>query len=324
VSIFELAENSWGSEPKLDVDALRRCFGQYATGVTVMTASVEGEPVAMTANSFSSVSLDPPLVSWSIKRVSQSFSKFRIAEDFAVNILADSQVDVSRNFGRSAGDKFKGIGWKRGLNGLPLLDGAAAHIQCRVANQFDGGDHLILLGRVMAFEHFDRKLLLFAQGRYAVAQDHPAIESSVDTTSTRGPSDSFIAGLMYRAYGALAERMEEVQRKQGFTPAEARILGAVATFSGYTTSELMPELYLGESAAKSAFASLRASGVISIDAKERIAFTELGNAKLALLLDALRRQQDQLLGGLPDEDIEAARRVFRQMIEMSRRQSARI
>jgi len=318
----ELTDRS-SSGPELDTEALRRCFGQYATGVTVMTASVDGEPVAMTANSFTSVSLEPPLVSWSIKRTSQSYPKFRIADGFAVNILAEDQVDVSRNFGRSAGDKFTGMAWRRGVNGLPIIDGAAAHFQCRVVGQYDGGDHLIILGRVLAFERFDRKVLLFAQGRYAVARDHPAMQPSVAAAVARGPSEDFIAGLMYRAYGGLAERMEEVQREQGFTPTEARILGAVATFSDYTIRQLMPELYLGEAATQTAFASLQASGVLSIDAAGKVAFTQLGVAKLDDLLDALRRQQDELLDGLPDGDVEAARRLFRQVIERSRRLSAK-
>lgn len=302
----------------IDVDALRRCLGQYATGVTVVTSQVGGCPIAMTANSFTSVSLDPPLVSWSVKRSSQSYPKFAVASGFVVNILAEDQVDISRNFGRSAGDKFAGIAWRPGLEGMPLLEGVAALFECEVVDRLDGGDHLIIIGRVARFERHERSVLLFAQGRYAVARDHPAMQPAMESSVARGPTEDFIAGLMYRAYGALAQQMEAVQREQGYTPAEARIMGAVATFPARTVAELLPELYLGEAATETAVARLVELEIVGIDADGRLSMTLVGTSRLGELLAALGRQQADVLEGLPQGDIDAARRLMRHVIRRSK------
>src|SRR6516162_1677302 len=104
-------------DPKADGAAFRRSLGQFGTGVTVITASADGKRVGMTANSFSSVSLEPPLVLWSAKRTSQSFPIFEAASHFAVNVLSSNQMAVSKHFGRPGDDKFKDLPWRSGIGG---------------------------------------------------------------------------------------------------------------------------------------------------------------------------------------------------------------
>jgi 4-hydroxyphenylacetate 3-hydroxylase, reductase component len=166
-------EAAYDVDPATEPDAFRRCLGQFATGVTVVTANVQGELVGLTVNSFASVSLDPPLILWSIGTSSTSYSKFAVAERFTVNVLADDQIALSRHFGRSGPDKFNGIPWCKGSNGAPVLDGVAAFFECGRQSEHRAGDHLILIGRVLRAVHFDRSTLLFAQGRYRIAADHP-------------------------------------------------------------------------------------------------------------------------------------------------------
>ena len=154
----------------LDALALRRAFGSFGTGVTVVsTLDAGGRLVGVTANSFSSVSLDPPLVLWSLNRRSPSLAAFDACGRFVVNVLALEQVAVSRRFAGplpDQGDKFDGMPFRRGVAGLPLLDGCAASFECRTEQRVEAGDHIVFIGRVEAFQHHRRAGLLYVPGHY--------------------------------------------------------------------------------------------------------------------------------------------------------------
>lgn len=160
----------------LDEKDLRRVLGQFATGVTVVTArSKDGAPVGTTVNSFTSVSLKPPLVLWCLAHSSQNLAVFRKTTHFAVNILSASQHELSRRFAVPAPDKFDGIDYKDGRAGVPLLEGVIAHIVCRKVQRLPGGDHDIFLGKVEEFRRYDGKPLVFHSGRYHIVTHHPEI-----------------------------------------------------------------------------------------------------------------------------------------------------
>lgn len=306
-------------QPLDDLAAYRRCLSQFATGVTVVTArTTEGQLVAMTANSFSSVSLDPPLVSWSVKRTSQSFAAFETAPSFAINILASDQIELSRHFGKSGDDKFDGVEWSPGIDGVPLLTGAAAAIECRCAQHHDGGDHLIMLGSVQRFSLCEREVLLFVQGRYGVARDHPARAARIPHLAAdqgnAGPINELMPGLLYRAYGALSTDIEKVQRAEGFTHAEGRILGAIATYPGRTLESLLPELYLATSVAEDGVVKLAAEDLVNIDAGDAMALTEEGQRRLKKLIDATIEQEAEKLEGITPQELDTTRRVLRHLI----------
>jgi flavin reductase (DIM6/NTAB) family NADH-FMN oxidoreductase RutF len=128
-------------------DPLRAVFGQYATGVCVVTAiSADGSPAGMTINSLTSVSLDPPLVLWCLQRSSARFSVFAGAGWFGVSILAAHQEHLARRFAARHPSPFRGLAWSPGRHGVPLLPGTLAHLVCRAVQQADGGDHLIIIG----------------------------------------------------------------------------------------------------------------------------------------------------------------------------------
>jgi 3-hydroxy-9,10-secoandrosta-1,3,5(10)-triene-9,17-dione monooxygenase reductase component len=146
---------------------LRRALGSFATGVTVVTAQGKAGDVGVTANSFSSVSLEPPMVLWSLKKSSASLGAFTESGAFAVHVLAAHQQPFSDRFARRAADKFEGLAIKRGFGGAPLLEDCAARFQCRLAFQYDGGDHEILVGEIVEFEHSDHPPLVFHGGRYS-------------------------------------------------------------------------------------------------------------------------------------------------------------
>ncbi|WP_233873618.1 flavin reductase family protein [Paraburkholderia adhaesiva] len=156
-----------GGNPVEDTRAFRRCLGQYPTGVTVVTARHEGELVGMTVNSFASVSLDPPLILWSIRRESRSVEAFTGAQHFVVNVLADDQVPVSQWFATAHPERFELAPWSEGVGGAPLLDGAVVQLECERVAVHEAGDHLILIGEVKQYAHFDGKPLAFSNGGYA-------------------------------------------------------------------------------------------------------------------------------------------------------------
>lgn len=162
-------------EPHADARAFRRCLGQFATGVAVMTAQHDGQLAGIVVNSFASLSLDPPLILWSIRRESASLPLFCQAGRFAVNVLSADQLAVSNRFAAARNDKFSGIAWTPGRHGAPLLAGCLAHLECLIEQTLDGGDHLLIVGRVKRYARFGGEPLLFAQGHYAVAQEHPAL-----------------------------------------------------------------------------------------------------------------------------------------------------
>jgi flavin reductase (DIM6/NTAB) family NADH-FMN oxidoreductase RutF len=152
---------------QVDPRDFRNALGTYPTGVTIITSvAADGKPYGLTCNSFTSVSLNPPLVLWSLGMFSQALSVFQNASHFAVNVLGASQQALASKFAKSSEDKFAGVEWKAGLGGAPLLADSVANFQCRAANRYYGGDHVIFLGAVEAYSYNRREPLLFARGGY--------------------------------------------------------------------------------------------------------------------------------------------------------------
>jgi flavin reductase (DIM6/NTAB) family NADH-FMN oxidoreductase RutF len=146
----------------------RQLLGRFATGVTIITLSgPEGQPQGMTASSLASVSLHPPLVSVCIDHTAELHDTILEAREFVVNILASHQEALSRRFADRHEDRFEGVGYHRTAEGLVLLDGALAHIECQRHAVYPGGDHSIVLGRVIGGSSSDGHPLLYYRGGYA-------------------------------------------------------------------------------------------------------------------------------------------------------------
>ena len=133
----------------IDPRDFRNALGTYATGVTIITASAQdGKPYGLTCNSFASVSLNPPLVLWSLVLYSTSLNVFQNASHFAVNVLGASQQALANKFAKSSDDKFVGVDWIPGLGNAPILVESVANFQCRAVNRYYGGDHVISRDRL--------------------------------------------------------------------------------------------------------------------------------------------------------------------------------
>lgn len=155
------------SSNEIDLGEFRRALGCFATGVAVVTAlDPNGEKIGITVNSFNSVSLDPPLVLWSVGEESLSYPAFVAAEHFAVNVLATHQHDVCSRFASKGADKFDGLECTSGVAGIPLLPEYSAVFECRTEHCYDGGDHKIMVGRVLRFEDRKTDPLIFYRGHF--------------------------------------------------------------------------------------------------------------------------------------------------------------
>ena len=163
-----LIEGNAGIDP-CGSDEARRHFrntlGHFATGVTCMTTlSPTREPVGITVSSFNSLSLDPPLILWSIAASGASFPAFQVGDPFAVNVLSAEQEALAMRFAKAGGDKFGGVEVHNGLDGVPLIAGCVVYFECTVAARYPGGDHDIIVGRVRRIFNIGKTPLLFHGG----------------------------------------------------------------------------------------------------------------------------------------------------------------
>lgn len=169
-----MAEQANGGPPGTLTDpgdfaerGFRTALGRFGTGVVVVTARHEGQPVGLTCNSFTSVSLDPPLILFCPAKTSTTWPRIAAAGTFCVNVLAESQQQVCASFARTGVDKFAGIDIEpAGRVNAPRIAGALANLECQIASVQEAGDHLIVIGRVLALSHEEGAPLMFYGGTY--------------------------------------------------------------------------------------------------------------------------------------------------------------
>jgi 3-hydroxy-9,10-secoandrosta-1,3,5(10)-triene-9,17-dione monooxygenase reductase component len=159
---------------------LRNALGMFATGVAVVTSEVRGLQLGTTVSSFNSVSLAPPLVLFSLAHTALSLDLWRQVKVFGVTVLRETQSEISARFSRAASDKWADVKMTRGESGVPLLSGGIATFECEIYAIHDGGDHDIVVGKVLAFSKRDGAPLLFHAGRYRRIQSEAQVESPPD------------------------------------------------------------------------------------------------------------------------------------------------
>jgi len=209
----------------IDPQAFRRALGAYPTGVTVVTAvSPTGEPIGFTANSFTSVSLEPPMLLVCPAKSLSSFAVFEQCEHFAINVLAEGQEEVANIFARYPGDRFAKVAWTSADRNLPLVDGAAASFSCRTANVFDAGDHIILLGELESFSHAGTRGLGYAAGRYFSL----GLEQAAAQATPKGRV-SYVGAIVQAANSVLL-----IEDEAGWSVPKLRVEGSAAIRTALT------------------------------------------------------------------------------------------
>jgi 3-hydroxy-9,10-secoandrosta-1,3,5(10)-triene-9,17-dione monooxygenase reductase component len=196
-------------QPPAESRAFRHALGAFATGVTIVTTRApDGTRIGLTANSFNSLSLEPPMVLWALAKSSRSLPAFEAAGYFAVHILAADQRALSDRFARRAAEKFADLEVDEGHGGIPLLRGCSARFQCRTAYQYEGGDHVIFVGEVVAFDHSDRPALAYQSGTYASVLRHTApAPPDAEVADDGSFSRDFLGYLLGSAHARLMARV---------------------------------------------------------------------------------------------------------------------
>jgi len=230
------------TQPLNNSSKFRAALGAFATGVTIVTTRDKSEQdIGLTANSFNSVSLNPPMVLWSLSRQSLSLPAFLAAEYFAVHVLAATQQELSDRFATRGADKFADLNMERGPDGIPLLRDCAARFQCRTSYRYEGGDHVIFVGEVISFEQSERPALVFHAGGYAIAARPPKAAKDWDDAASFADSTfsrDFLISLLGRARFQLLQRVRHELDQLGLTETDWFILSLLATEESRTLPEL--------------------------------------------------------------------------------------
>lgn len=306
--------------PEFDTRAFRRALGNFATGVTVVTAAGPGgRKVGVTANSFNSVSLDPALVLWSIDKRSSSHEVFEEATHFAVNVLAADQIDLSNNFARPKEDRFAGIEYQQGAGGAPLFIDCSARFQCEKFEQLDGGDHWILVGKVVAFDDFGRSPLLYHQGAYSMVLPHTRMTQRAEG---QPPSSHFQGRLQHNLYYLMTQALRAYQAdyqprqlRTGLRTSEARMLMVLENDAGLSLNDLQREVAMPTREIEEAVANLKRKGLIN-DADDRVRLSVRGVDETEALWTIAKEQQDKVFARFNDEQVDAFKTVLKAIIQM--------
>jgi 3-hydroxy-9,10-secoandrosta-1,3,5(10)-triene-9,17-dione monooxygenase reductase component len=294
----------------IDARAFRDALGQFATGVAIVTACGEdGERVGATVSSFNSVSLDPPLVLWSLDKNARSRAAFEASTHFAVHILTVEQRELAQLFARRGADKFAGLQCRQGVGGVPLLEQCAACFECETRHRYDGGDHIIFVGEVLQFERQSGSPLLFHGGSFRETRQHlphVALDAAVDEASGRFGPD-FISYLVSRAHFQLYRPLAREFERVGISETEYFTLSMLCIRERISYEVLTGLLdHTGYAPTREQIAELAQRGLISIehgDASPTLAITDLGRRLYVLVLAVDGRLASQALRGFAPQEI---------------------
>lgn len=299
----------------VDVKVLRNCFGKFATGITVITAMApDGTKIGLTVNSFSSLSLDPPMILWSLDKKSKSLEALKNASHFAVNVLASDQMGVSNNFARTSDDKFDDVELIESKCGLPLLGGTVAHLECKNIGTYEGGDHLIFIGEVEHFEAGDKKPLLYTNGQYTIAARHPAARMAEPDAKERSTSDEFIVPLLLRSYWEISDPFYRELQEEGIPVSHARILVHLSHSPELTVRELGDAIRVDMASVAMSVNWLCDNGHLAKLENEKLVLSESGLEHLAKVQARANRFEKEVLDGYSQQDVDMLKSMLRKLI----------
>ncbi len=286
--------------------ALRDALSAFATGVTIITTrGADGEPLGMTASSFNSVSMDPPLILWSVTKTAWSGPAFRDAPHFAVHVLASDQSGLSNTFARPGEDKFSGVDTADNANGVPTLPDAAARFDCRNWAVYEGGDHWIIVGEVLHFERQKREGLVFCNGGYATANPIRPPSTAADEPSGESDVDNMLFYQLSRSYRQMAQQVHAAVIECGLTLPEWRILASLDPSSSRDLPDLAARTFVEPHALPDMLQSLAADDLcsVAVDGDRMTASgTEKGAARVAHLLSMSTALEKTALAGTSDAE----------------------
>lgn len=297
-----------------DARQFRAALGMFATGVTIVTTrSPEGEAVGLTANSFNSVSLEPPMVLWSLAKSSRSLASFQAATWWNVHVLAENQEALSNRFAGGGGDKFAGLALEDGSERAPLIAGCSARFECRTAFQYDGGDHLIFVGEVVGHSSSDEPPLLYVGGKYATA-----------LSRSRAPvpdipfTESLLAYLVGRAHFRFFEGMRPTLAEQGLSATDFFVLSVLAVQQPLLAPQIASRMaYTGVDVGKVTLASLCARQLVvpvATDEGRAYQLGARGNDAFLHVLAAVKSLEADVAGQLSADERESLLGLLKKLL----------
>jgi len=291
---------------KIDTQTMRNALSQFATGVTIVcTRDASGTPIGMTASSFNSVSMEPPLILWSVTKTAHSAQTFHDAKKFSVHVLSAEQTDLSNKFARSGQDKFAGVSYTTDENGVPQLDGALVRFDCTTWAVYEGGDHWIIVGHVDALTHETGDGLVFCNGSYATAR---TIQPPKDNTASDSAKDSPVEDLLIyhlsRAYRQLSDGFHDVVRENGVSVPQWRILASLQGQVSRTLEELSARTFIQEPALIEMAEAMQGKGLCQISTQDGamvVTGTTLGHERTQTLFTLAREMEEKALADSGDQ-----------------------
>lgn len=302
----------------IDPKDFRRALGSFGTGVTVVTTrSPEGENFGVTANSFNSVSLNPPMVLWSLAKNARSLAAFQNAQAWNVHILSNAQEALSNRFARSGEDKFAGLALDSTPHQTPLLPDCTARFQCQTAFQYDGGDHIIFVGEVTAYDTNPYPPLLYVAGGYALASrlSQPVSTEPQADTSADSYSENLIGYLLGRAHHQMLHSIRPALQTQGMSEQDFYILSLLSVQQPLGHADIAQHMgYTGMPIDDAALQALQAKGWLQPDAQQRLHLSAQGNHAILHVLAAAKAAENQLFASLGEIDAAALRNLLKKAI----------
>lgn len=302
-----------------DPKDFRRALGMFGTGVTIVTTRAEnGEPVGITANSFNSVSLEPPMVLWSLAKNARSLPVFQSASTWNVHILSNEQEALSNRFARVGEDKFSGLPLDSEEAHAPLLQDCSARFKCKTAFQYDGGDHIIFVGEVTGYDANPHPPLLYVTGGYAMASRKAspvASEPAADTNTAY--SENLIGYLMGRAHFQFLSGLRRPMAAYGMTDADFYVLSLLSIQQPQSPAEIASHMaYTGTDIGAVALQSLISKGWVeeSRDRAESLQLTVQGNEAILHVLAVAKAVETDLIASLGEMEAATLRNLLKKAI----------
>ena len=296
----------------------RDALSSFATGVTVVTClDASGDPVGATASSFNSVSMDPPLILWSITKTAYSSDAFINAKHFVVNVLSAEQVDVSNKFARSGIDKFADIAVERGIGGVPMLLGSITSFECESWATYDGGDHEIIVGQVKGLRSKAGSGLVFYRGAYATAEAIPTL-SPIETNDVSHFIDNYLLYYMTRATHQMGEEFHQLVADDGLTTKEWRVLACLYNENSMSLADLAKRTMVDQATLLELSMDLQKQNmarVQQLDVGTKITGTGAGQKRVEHLIEDCQKAESNALDGLDSNAAETLKTMLHRIIK---------
>ena len=308
------------SATPFDPKDFRRALGMFATGVTIVTThGADGVPIGITANSFNSVSLDPPMVLWSIANNARSLKAFSDCEHWNVHILSNEQEALSNQFARAGEDKFAGLALDTQPSGAPLLTGCSARFQCKTAFKYEGGDHTIFVGEVVGYDSSALPPLLYVTGGYALAARKAAPVSTEPMASTDGVgySENLLGYLFGRAHFQFVHGIRGSLQQRGLSDADFFVLSLLSVRQPMAPDDIAAHIaYTGVDIGAATLKSMVQRGLLAQDpgSEPGLRLSLEGSDAILHVLAAAKALEADLVGRMGEMESAALRNLLKQAI----------